>query len=142
MEVSASLGGVGPARREERIEAPWTFGWERFWESRECLNHFLFLSEDHLRRTVLAYIAYYNEARPHQGIEGIPEFGPGSPRATLQETGGGPIMAVAHPAWLCSLPDPKCPSREPLDPEGIRPGSIRPVVNNSRNPDNLGGWGN
>ena len=64
---------------------------------RECLNHFLFLSEDHLRRTVLAYIAYYNEARPHQGIEGIPEFGPGLPRATLQETGDMPIRAVAHP---------------------------------------------
>ena len=57
----------------------------------------LFLSEDHFRRTVLAYIAYYNEARPHQGIEGIPEFGPGSPRATLQETGDIPIKAVAHP---------------------------------------------
>jgi len=47
---------------------------------RECLNHFLFLSEDHLRRTVAAYIAYYNEGRPHQGIDGIPEFGPGGPR--------------------------------------------------------------
>jgi hypothetical protein len=58
----------------------------------------LWLGEEyHLRRTVLAYIAYYNEARPHQGIEGIPEFGPGSPRATLQETGDIPIKAVAHP---------------------------------------------
>ncbi|MFC1662512.1 integrase, partial [Gemmatimonadota bacterium] len=34
---------------------------ERFMGSlrRECLNHFIFLSEDHLRRTVVAYIAYY-----------------------------------------------------------------------------------
>jgi len=39
----------------------------------ECLNHFIFLSEDHLRRTLAAYIACYNEDRPHQGIEGIPE---------------------------------------------------------------------
>ena len=72
---------------------------ERFMGSlkRECLNHFLFLSEDQLRRTVLAYIAYYNEARPHQGIEGIPEFGPGSPRADPQGTGEGSIKAVAHP---------------------------------------------
>ncbi|MFO8173680.1 MAG: hypothetical protein R6T96_05305, partial [Longimicrobiales bacterium] len=53
--------------------------------------------EGHFRRTVLAYIAYYNEARPHQGIQGIPEFGPGLPRATLQKTGDMPIRAVAHP---------------------------------------------
>ena len=39
---------------------------------RECLNHLLFVSEPHLRRTVTEFISYYNEARPHQGIEGIP----------------------------------------------------------------------
>ena len=35
---------------------------------RECLIHFIFLSEDHLHRTAVAYITYYNEGRPHQGI--------------------------------------------------------------------------
>ena len=72
---------------------------ERFMGSlrRECLNHFIFLSEDHLRRTVVAYITYYNEGRPHQGIEGIPECGPGLPRATPPGTGDGPIKFVAHP---------------------------------------------
>ena len=80
-----------------------------FATNQECLNHFLFLSEDHLRRTVLAYIAYYNEAMPHQGIEGIPEFGPGLPRATLQETGERPIMAVAHP--VLGGPPPRLPPR-------------------------------
>jgi transposase InsO family protein len=66
---------------------------------RECLNHFLFLSEDHLRRTVTAYITYYNEDRPHQGIEGIPECGPGLPRAARSGTGPGPgpIKVVARP---------------------------------------------
>jgi hypothetical protein len=44
-----------------------------------------------------AYIAYYNGERPHQGIDGIPEFGPGCPRATPQETGEGPIKTVARP---------------------------------------------
>jgi hypothetical protein len=40
---------------------------ERFMGSlrRECLNHFIFLSEGHLRCTVAAYVAYYNEGRPH-----------------------------------------------------------------------------
>jgi len=72
---------------------------ERFMGSlrRECLNHFLFLSEDHFRRTVTAYITYYNEDRPHQGIEGIPECGPGLPRATPPATGEGPIKVVARP---------------------------------------------
>jgi len=72
---------------------------ERFMGSlrRECLNHFLFLSEDHLRRTVTEYITYYNEDRPHQGIKGIPECGPGLPRATPHGPGEGPIKVVAHP---------------------------------------------
>jgi len=72
---------------------------ERFMGSlrRECLNHFIFLSEDHLRRTVVEYITYYNESRPHQGIEGIPVCGPGLPRATRPATGHGPINVVARP---------------------------------------------
>jgi putative transposase len=72
---------------------------ERFMGSlrRECLKQFIFLSEDHLRHTVVAYIAYYNEGRPHQGIERIPEYGPGLPRATPPATGDGPIKFVAHP---------------------------------------------
>jgi putative transposase len=44
---------------------------------RECLHHFIFLSQDHLRRTGSAFIRYYNEARVHQGIDGIPAAGPG-----------------------------------------------------------------
>ncbi len=72
---------------------------ERFIGSlkRECLNHFLFLSEDHLRRTVTAYIAYYNEGRPHQGIDGIPECGPGLPRVPSSTRGESPIKFVARP---------------------------------------------
>jgi len=72
---------------------------ERFMGSlkRECLNHFIFMSEDHLRRTVSTYITYYNGARPHQGIEGIPECGPGLPRVSRPATGDGPIKFVAHP---------------------------------------------
>src|SRR5215210_5198430 len=36
---------------------------------RECLDHLLILSEMHLRHVLTAYIAYYNEARPHQGLD-------------------------------------------------------------------------
>ena len=64
---------------------------------RECLNHFILLSEDHLRRIVSAYVAYYNEGRPHQGIEGIPKYGPGLPRAPSSTSGESPIEFVARP---------------------------------------------
>jgi putative transposase len=44
---------------------------ERFLGSvrRECLDHFLILSERHLYRLLKEYQAYFNHARPHQGIE-------------------------------------------------------------------------
>lgn len=44
---------------------------ERFWGSlrRECLDFFILLGEQHLYRVVREYVYYYNEARPHQGID-------------------------------------------------------------------------
>jgi len=44
---------------------------ERFLGSlrRECLDYVLILSERHLHRVVKEYMAYFNKARPHQGIE-------------------------------------------------------------------------
>ena len=39
-----------------------------------------------------------------------------------------------------ALPGPRCPSRAPLDPEGIRSWNIRPAVSDTKSPDNLGGW--
>ncbi len=43
---------------------------ERFLGSvrRECLDHVLVLGEAHLRRVLRADVAYFNDARPHQGI--------------------------------------------------------------------------
>ena len=39
----------------------------------EALDHFIFLSADHIRRVVAQRIAYYNGARPSQAIHGIPD---------------------------------------------------------------------
>ena len=39
----------------------------------EALNHFLFLSVDHIRRVVTEYVRYFNGARPSQAIHGIPD---------------------------------------------------------------------
>lgn len=43
---------------------------ERFLGSvrRECLDHLLILSEKQLHRVLHSYVAYFNGARPHQGI--------------------------------------------------------------------------
>ena len=36
---------------------------------RECLDHILILSEEHLRRVLKENVAYFNRSRSHQGIE-------------------------------------------------------------------------
>jgi putative transposase len=43
---------------------------ERFLRSvrQECLDHLLILHEKQLQRVLNAYVAYFNQARPHQGI--------------------------------------------------------------------------
>jgi putative transposase len=43
---------------------------ERFLRSvrQECLDHLLILEEKQLQRVLKAYVAYFNQARPHQGI--------------------------------------------------------------------------
>ena len=39
----------------------------------EALDHFIFLSPDHIRRVVSEVISYYNGARPSQAIHAIPD---------------------------------------------------------------------
>ena len=43
---------------------------ERFLRSvrQECLDHLLILQERQLQRVLNAYVTYFNQARPHQGI--------------------------------------------------------------------------
>ncbi|MEP7285790.1 MAG: integrase core domain-containing protein [Chloroflexota bacterium] len=43
---------------------------ERFQKSvrRECLDHLFVLSQRHLYRIIKAYVAYFNQERPHQGL--------------------------------------------------------------------------
>lgn len=36
---------------------------------RECLDQIIILGETHLRRTLSAYVAYYNRARPHLALQ-------------------------------------------------------------------------
>ncbi|HEX2185967.1 MAG TPA: integrase core domain-containing protein [Chloroflexota bacterium] len=43
------------------------------------------MGEGHLRRVLSAYVAYYNQARPHQGLEQR------TPLASTEPAGQGPI---------------------------------------------------
>src|SRR5215831_16036747 len=56
---------------------------------RECLDHFLILSEAHLRRLLRAYLGYYNTVRPHQALEN------NSPRPReVQPPARGRVVAI------------------------------------------------
>lgn len=74
---------------------------ERFLGSvrRECLDHLLVLGEGHLRRVLCAYVAYFNRARPHQGIaQAIPA---GARAAEPHDMVGGrvvgfPVLSGLH----------------------------------------------
>ena len=58
----------------------------------DALNHFVFLSDDHLRRVMAEFIDYYNRARPSQAIHGIPD-----PYPELRETPASGDRLVALP---------------------------------------------
>ena len=62
---------------------------------RECLDHFMVLSETHLRRLLHAYVAYYNRSRPHQALENNSPI----PRE-VQPPSDGPIRAVPEVGGL------------------------------------------
>jgi len=70
---------------------------ERFLGSvrRECLDHLLILGEGHLQRVLREYVAYFNTARPHQGVGqtipsalGPPPSRPAAPIVSIPVLGG------------------------------------------------------
>ena len=72
---------------------------ERFIGSlrRECLNHYVFVSEGQLQRVVDEYVRFYNDCRPHQGLGGIPNEAhePRGPPEVTPESGrlvGRPVL--------------------------------------------------
>ena len=78
---------------------------ERFMGSlrRECLVHFIFVSEDHLRRAVTEYVTWHNTGRVHQGIDDIPDVVAGRiparrppPVATSRLVGHPVLGGLAH----------------------------------------------
>jgi transposase InsO family protein len=74
---------------------------ERFLGSvrRECLVHVLVLGEAHLRRILREYVAYFNSARPHQGVQQRIPACPEEPGVTAETHGkirAIPVLAGLH----------------------------------------------
>jgi transposase InsO family protein len=55
----------------------------------ECLDHILIFGERQLRRVIAAYVAYFNDSRPHQGID---QRVPCGPRTPVEPTAGKIIV--------------------------------------------------
>jgi transposase InsO family protein len=74
-EVACSIARFGIRPRRTALRSPWQNGTaERFVGTvrRELLDHVVVLSEDHLRRLLREYIAYYNAERVHTSITDAP----------------------------------------------------------------------
>jgi hypothetical protein len=66
---------------------------------RECLDHLLILNEAHLLCVLQEYLAYYNSARPHQGLhQRIPDppVSPANPTGTVCAT---PVLGGFHHSY-------------------------------------------
>lgn len=82
---------------------------ERFMGSlrRECLDHILIHEDRHLERITKEYIAYFNQERPHQGIEQripdqyeLPRSKPTSGRITSKAILGGLHHSYSRTTYL------------------------------------------
>ncbi len=97
-EFARRLKGMGIHQVLTAPRAPWQNPFvERVIGSirRECLDHFLILSEAHLRRLLRAYFAYYNTVRPHQALDN------NCPRPReVQPPALGQVMAIPQAGGL------------------------------------------
>jgi transposase InsO family protein len=69
--VTRRLRAMGIRDKPTAPASPWQNGFaERLIGSirRECVDHFIVLGEDHLRRILRAYARYYNEIRTHRSL--------------------------------------------------------------------------
>jgi transposase InsO family protein len=66
------VGAIGIRDRPISPGSPWQNGiTERLIGTlrRECLDHIVVFSEQHLRRVLSAYATYYNQTRPHRSLD-------------------------------------------------------------------------
>jgi putative transposase len=88
-------------RIEEVITAPHS-PWQNAYAERvigsihrECLDHVIVVSEEHLRRILKEYFRYYHNSRPHQALEKNSPF----PRE-IEAAAKGKIIAIPQVGGL------------------------------------------
>jgi putative transposase len=65
-----------------------------------CLDHLLVLSERHLAYVLREYVAYYDRARPHQGLgQALPEPSADEPGIAPDRSGAVPGLGGLHQAY-------------------------------------------
>ena len=98
-KVVAMLRALGVEQKVISYQSPWQNGYvERVIGSirRECLDHMVVFGEQHLRRVLRKYIAYYHESRTHLGLE---KDAPESRAVQAQDVGpvaSKPILGGLH----------------------------------------------
>jgi len=110
MHFSAVAMSSGIKELKTPFRTPQANGYcERFMGSlrRECMDHILIHDDNHLRRVVTEYTAYFNQERPHQGIEqripnhyDLPKSKPVSGRITSKAILGGLHHSYSRTAYL------------------------------------------
>lgn len=73
----------------------------------ECLDYILIINAAHLRRVMIEFVAYYNTARPHQGIDQqtpIPQARPSSGTIQCRNVLGGIIHDYYRAPTPLALP--------------------------------------
>jgi putative transposase len=91
--VQKRIGAMGIEQVVNARQSPWQNPFaERVIGSirRECTDHIIALSEEHLRRVLREYAEYYNRARCHQSLQG------NAPEARELEDGTGAVVSVPH----------------------------------------------
>ena len=65
---------------------------------RECTDHIIVLSEQHLRGVLREYIAYYNDPRPHRSLLLDAPVGPRalSPPSLREKVVSDPVLGGLH----------------------------------------------
>ena len=63
---------------------------------RECLDHRLILTEEHLRRVLKEYVVYFTRARPHQGMGHRMPAAAGPPGPSTGDVLAVPILGGLH----------------------------------------------
>ena len=78
-EVSKSIKAFGTTPKRTAYMSPWQNGVAERWVgscTREIIDDVIVFNEDHLRRLLRDYIAYYNNERVHTRLQDAPNHRP------------------------------------------------------------------